>query len=237
MNKKNLKFKSRFFSIRVLIPLVLQSIAWPMMRLVFGIFTRFEVKGRENLKDIRNTGVIFASNHSSEWDPILVTGALSWMGRFTPLFYVSLSKEHYNSHGLRGKIYGGLFFEAWGAYPTYKGLRDYEKSLEHHISLLNSKRSLCYFPEGRVTKTGKLGEAKGGVAFLSKHTQTPIVPVGISGVYKISLADFFLRRRKVIIEFGEPIYLKNKTEAIAENYKKMSEDVMQKIDEIIIRHT
>ena len=227
-------YKDSFSKTRVLIPFFLQSVSWPIMRLLFGIFTRFEVKGKENLKGSKETGVIFAANHLSELDPILVTGALPWLGRFSPLFYVSLQKEEYDESGLMQHLYGGLFFKAWGAYPAFIGLKDYEKALINHINILNSCGSVCVFPEGKTTRTGQIGEGKGGVTYLSQKTQATIVPVGISGVFKMGFFDFLLRKRKIIVEFGKPILPEDL--GSNEDYKKMSETVMEKIVELLPKH-
>ena len=150
------------------------------------------------------------------------------------MFYTSLTRKHYVNSGIRKHIYGGLFFKAWGAYPVYRGLNDYEKSLKHHIEILNSKRSLCFFPEGKVTKTGELSEAKGGIAFLSHHTQTPIVPVRISGVFRMGFFDILHGKRNVSVEFGKPVYMnefKNYNNA-HEEQKKVANYIMSEITKL-----
>ena len=164
---------------------------------------------QQSLNTLHNTGVIFASNHLSEWDPILVTAALPWISRFMPLFYISHDKSHYPSNGWRKYLYGGLFFKAWGAYPAYRGLKNYEKSLSYHIEILSLGGSLCVFPEGGKSKTGKLGEGRPGVAFLAQHANVPVVPVLIQGIFKLSLKDFLLRRKTISFRFGEPLFPKD----------------------------
>jgi hypothetical protein len=57
-----------------------------------------------------------------------------------PMYYVSLTKEHYQNErfGWRKYFYGGIFFKILGAYPAYKGIRDFQASLINHIELLEN---------------------------------------------------------------------------------------------------
>ena len=187
------------------VPRILQTLAWVPTRLLLAGFCHFQVSGIEHLKELRQA--IFAVNHSSELDPVLLTGALSPFGRFSPMFYLAGPREMFRHErfGLRRYIYTTLFFKAWGAYSSPKGLRDYTKALIVHTTMLLEGRSLCVFPEGFVTKTGELGEPRGGFIHLCLSSGVPIVPVAISGIYKMSLVDFLGRRRQIIIEYGKPI--------------------------------
>jgi len=66
------------------VPRILQMLAWVPTRLLLAGFCRFQVSGIENLKGLRQA--IFAVNHASELDPIILTAALSPIGRFSPMF-------------------------------------------------------------------------------------------------------------------------------------------------------
>ncbi|HEC94197.1 MAG TPA: 1-acyl-sn-glycerol-3-phosphate acyltransferase [Candidatus Kaiserbacteria bacterium] len=188
------------------IPLFLQTLIWFPTRLIFAIFGRYKVYGKENLKDIRQA--IFAVNHTSELDPIILTAALYPLGRFAPMFYVVAPAREFKSDKFRWRkyIYTNTFFTAWGAHATVRGLHDYEKSLITHIKLLKRGESLCVFPEGKITKTGEPGEPHGGIIHLSRESGVPIVPVAITGVYKMTLQLFFRRKRHMVLEFGKPVF-------------------------------
>lgn len=186
-------------------PFILQNLIWVPTRFVYKFFAHFKIRGGENLSGLPK-GVIFAVNHSSELDPITLTGALPFMSRFYPMFYVSREKSFYKKSGWRQKIYGGLFFKAWGAYPAYPGLKNYSQSLINHIKLLIDSKSVCIFPEGVRTKNGTIGDGKGGVAYLSWATGRPIVPVGINGSFHCDIISFFSRKKHIGLTFGHPIY-------------------------------
>lgn len=219
-------------------PLFLQTAVWPVGWVITRVFLRIEIKGYKNIKHLK-TPVIFAVNHTSELDPIVVTAILPPLSPLLPMFYTSREKEFYYSLGAHTKIFcKPTFFKAWGAHPVYVGLKNYEESLKNHIDILkNKKGSVCIFPEGRVTKDGDLQSFKGGVAFLAHHTQTSVVPVRILGLHKITLKDFFLRKRNVVLVLGKLISMNNqifssdKNEAF-EQYKKDSEEIKNEMSRL-----
>ncbi|MBU1557519.1 1-acyl-sn-glycerol-3-phosphate acyltransferase [Patescibacteria group bacterium] len=201
-------------------PLILQTIIWIPTRIYFKLVHSYSVQGLKNLKRLKHNknGVIFAVNHSSELDPIMIPASLPFLSHMMPMFYVSREKKFYDNSGWRQHIYGGRFFNAWGAYTVYTGLKNYDLSLKHHIKILNDGRSVCIFPEGRKTRDGNIGEGKPGTSFLSYKTNSPIVPVRINGLYKPLVQKDKLGRTKIEVIFGEPIYPKDLFgSAISEN--------------------
>ncbi len=189
-------------------PALLQHIIWPTTRLILKFFTRFRVIGLENLENLP-PGVIFAANHSSEIDPIVIPAALPFMSQHFGMFYTSREQSFYKRSGWRQKFYGGTLFKLWGAYPVKVGVHNYEASLGEHIRLLEHHKSVCIFPEGRKTDTGELQEGKGGMIYLAHKTGKPIVPVFIEGVFKLSFLNFFFMRRRITVNFGKPLYIGN----------------------------
>jgi 1-acyl-sn-glycerol-3-phosphate acyltransferase len=219
-------------------PWVLQTLVWVPTRLVFILFTKLKIRGKENLKYIKKSGVIFASNHASEMDPIMTPVTLTPFSSFFPMFYVSRGKDFYTTSGWRQKIYGGLFFALWGAYPAYSGKKDYSKSLKYHIELLSNGKSLHIFPEGRKTKDGGIRDKiHGGAAYLSWRTNTPIVPVAIKGTFKTTAFDFFSGKKKYSIYYGAPVYpselfIDTSKEPTPEECKNASIEIMKKVREL-----
>jgi 1-acyl-sn-glycerol-3-phosphate acyltransferase len=190
-------------------PLILQTFIWPITyTLFFILFLSLKVKGLENIKDLKR-GVIFAVNHTGELDAILVPASLPFLSHLMPMFYTSREKGYYKRSGWRQHIYGGLFFNAWGAYKVYIGENNYEVALRNHIEILEDKGSVCVFPEGHTTRDGNLSPAKGGVAFLAHKTGTPIIPVSISGLFGLSPKRFFTGKHKVTLCLGKPLYAKD----------------------------
>lgn len=187
-------------------PLILQTLIWIPMRILLVIFVHFKVRGIDQLDRLPRS-VIFAVNHQSEWDPILVPAALPFLSPLSPMFYTAREREFYEKKGIKSFFYGGTFFKIWGAYSVKVGVKNYERSLWQHIGILEQMAgSICFFPEGEKSKDGTLGAFKGGVSFLAHRTETTIVPVMISGVFGMKRKDFFLRHSHITVTFGKPIY-------------------------------
>ncbi len=221
------------------IPLFLQKFIWIPTRLIFHFFGHLQVRGLENLERV-NGNVIFAANHASEVDPFLVPCSLPFWSRFSPLFYITREKSFYNTNGWRRHLFGGFFINAWGGYGAKTGLKDYGQSLFVHRGILNDGGSFCIFPEGGITSDGTLQKGKGGIAYLAEYADIPIIPVAFSGTYRTYAKDFFLRRRKIIVQFGEPIFqeeLKQKIDRSklgAAVYKDEANYIVSKIGELIV---
>ncbi len=214
--------------LKKIIPFILQTSIWIPTRIILYIFGSFEVRGLENLKNLKG-GLIFASNHSSELDPILLPAALPMFSRFMPIFYVSREKEFYNRKAvLKWLFYREWFFKIWGAYRAQVGKHDYEKSLKTHVEIINGAGSVFIFPEGEKTEDGNILPAHGGVTFLSLKTGALIIPVSISGVFEMRLIDFLLRRRKIVIIFEKPVI------PSTDDYKAEAQELMKIIEKNLV---
>ena len=185
-------------------PRILLTIAWVPSRWLVRFFCHFQVCGKKNLTGLRQA--IFACNHASEFDPVLLAAALSPLGPFAPLFFVTAPIGTFKDKGfgLRRHVYTSTFFKMLGAYPINAGLHDYAKTLKDYIQILKDGGSVCIFPEGAITKTGELGEAHGGAAFLSSVAGVPIVPTALKGTFNITPREFIKRYRSISVTFGEP---------------------------------
>lgn len=196
-----------------LTPVILQAVIYLFSLVVFKLFCRIRYEGVEQLLAFqaaqkaagKTAALIFAPNHSSEWDGPLVRVGLPFFWAGSPMYYVSQKKDFYDASGWRRYVYGGILFNLAGAYPVYSGRHDYAYSLQNFIALMQRGRCVCIFPEGIRTANGQLGAAHGGVAFLAHTTQTPVVPVSMKGLVNLSAGDFFLRRRTVVIRYGTPM--------------------------------
>lgn len=190
-----------FFAIT---PFILQAIVYPVMWPALRFFVRIRILGSEFLRGHKQ-GVIFASNHVSEFDPILIPATQNLFSRLMPMFYLARERAFYEKRGLAKYIYGGTFFKIWGAYPVTIGTGDYERALKNHIQILECGKSVCIFPEGGKTRDGKIGKGKPGVAYLLWRTGRPVIPVAIHGHHQMGLKDFFSRKHSLTISYGKPI--------------------------------
>ena len=173
-----------------------------------ALFCPYTINGLENLKTIKNKQFIIASNHIHEFDPAILPSVLPLRYLKPPTFFVSLPGSFYNYErvGWRSYIYSDIFFKMWGAHPVFKGLKNYKKSLEHILKILEDGGNVYIFPEGGYTRDGSTRDAKGGIGYLSYSTGVPVLPIKIDGIWKMGLKDFFFRKRRFSVSIGKLIY-------------------------------
>ncbi|MBI1998822.1 MAG: 1-acyl-sn-glycerol-3-phosphate acyltransferase [Parcubacteria group bacterium] len=181
---------------------------------LFFFRARIEVRGAEHISRLHGNAV-FASNHSSEFDPVILCLALEKAHIFRtrlPVIFLSREKEFYSDMGfMKAMLYGGMLFHLLGAYPVTPkkervNPRVRQNTIATHISLLKEGLSVFIFPEGTITQTGEPTAGKPGVAILSEQSERPIVPIAIQGAFGLSFADFLFGRKSVRVTFGEPMY-------------------------------
>jgi len=153
-------------------PAILQFIAWFPTRLLL-FFTGFIIQDPNNLRTMRGP-VVYASNHQSQFDPILVRAALPPVNA---LYFASLPPEGY-AHIPFGKyLYGGFLFRLWGAYPVYRKSESLGIALRNQLMLLAKHKRLLFFPEGGIVTPEKPKVPKPGIAYLEKNALAPVVLV------------------------------------------------------------
>lgn len=218
-------------------PRIIQAILWLPVRTLLHILTKLKIEGKENLDIVNEKGVIFASNHTGEMDPIITNVAL---GLFSPMFYVARNSNFYDGSGWRNKIYGGKLFALYGAYPAGIGKKDYEESLKHHIKILSAGCNVHIFPEGtRLKEKEVTDKAHGGVAFLAEKTGALVVPVAIKGASKTTFKNFFYNKKRYSVGFGKPLLTKDifngsfkDEETSGEYYKNAAKNIMKEIGKL-----
>jgi 1-acyl-sn-glycerol-3-phosphate acyltransferase len=221
-----------------IIPWVLQTIVWIPAQIILRFFLHFRVEGYERIKHVRGP-VIFVSNHTSYWDPIMIPAALPLFSRFFPMMYVAREHAYYYRMNKFIPIWA---FQIWGAHPARGGLRDYSQSLKNHERFLNQGRSLCMFPEGTLPKEeGNVHPFKGGIGYLVCHTKATIIPISITSMFYVTAKDFFSRKRHATLTFGEPItnnplcILEEGSKPVIEQYKHTASLIHEKVEELFER--
>ncbi|MBC8465105.1 MAG: 1-acyl-sn-glycerol-3-phosphate acyltransferase [Parcubacteria group bacterium] len=217
------------------IPWILQTLVWIPTQILLRFFLHFRVEGYERIKHVRGP-VIFVSNHTSYWDPIMVAAALPFFSRLYPMMYIVRERDYYTPGK---KFIGGSSFKMWGAHVAHGGLRNYERSLKNHLHLLNQGRSVCMFPEGSMSKEkGVIQPFKGGVGYLAHHSKATIVPVSITDMFQVTAKDFFSRKRHAKLTFGEPLSCAGvciSASPTVEDYKRVASVIHQKVEELLKR--
>lgn len=183
-----------------------------LLRVYFRLFYRYSVFGADS---IYHGKAILAPNHASFLDPPLIGAA--WPEEVHYLARASLF-----SNPLWGRVLALL-----NAHPVQGNAQDIA-SLRLICQLLDEGKKVVIFPEGERSATGELQSIKSGIAMLALRTQSPIIPVYISGTF-----DAWPRHRNLpkfgtslSCVFGKPIFPIQRSE---ENKKKTQELLTQNI--------
>lgn len=163
------------------------------VRLLLFLFTRLEVKGRQNVP--RGSGILISANHLSAMDPPIVGVVL---GRPT----VFMAKEE-----LFRSRFSAYLISHLGAFPVHRGRVDKE-ALRRAAEVLAHDKALTMFPEGaRRESQGYVPQGFAGAALIAARSNVPVLPVGITGTEKIRGWTWIFRRPKVTVYIGIPFRL------------------------------
>ena len=187
--------------------------------LLLKILTRLEIEGQENIKEVEDGPLIFASNHSSYIDSGISAAAMPKNGVFlkkiAPLKFLVM--DQYFSW----KIFPvRIFLETMGAIRISKAKVKYTDNshlygvLVEPINFLKQGGKIWIYPEGGFNNDGTPKKPRVGAAFLHQQTKAPILPIRIIGNDKVMSKIFpFLPRLKTLmglnkikVIIGKPIY-------------------------------
>jgi 1-acyl-sn-glycerol-3-phosphate acyltransferase len=149
------------------------------------------------LRDMHNapTGgpALVLTNHAS----ILDTPVLLAFDRFPNSSFVSM---------FRVPVVRRLLV-AWSAIPVERKGDDV-RSVRAILGALRAGRMVGMAPEGRRSRTGRLGEINPVLARVIAHAGVPVIPVGIAGSQRaLPPGALFPRRRKIVVRVGPPLCL------------------------------
>ncbi len=144
-----------------------------MFRTFFKTYNRMTIKGTENIP--ANGPFILAPNHQSYLDaPIAMAGVPK--NQINDIYFYA-TEEH-----VQGKF---LRFMANRHNIILMENRNLKNSILKLSKVLRQGKSIMIFPEGTRTFSGEMGDFKKTFAILAKELNVPIVPVRITGAYRM----------------------------------------------------
>ncbi len=168
--------------------------------LFWKLFTRLEVEGLENLKEMKRPFII-CPNHQSFLDPFILCSTYNYE-IFTNTFHVGASEFFQN----RAMKFVADMLQVVPVDPDVSLMKAMKAGA---IGLKNGK-ILNIYPEGERAFDGDLHEFRKGAAILATELDLPILPVALDGVYKVwARGTLKIRPAKVKIRFGKPFYAKD----------------------------
>ena len=182
---------------------------------IFKCYYNLTFEGRENIPTDGSN--IFASNHRSYTDPVLIA-----LPTRVPCSF--MAKEEL----FMQNIFFKWLITAFGAFPVTRGKGD-TAAIDMSIERLNMGRNLVIFPEGTRSKDGKVGKGKTGVALIAAMAQVPVIPVGINFEGKLKF------RKKIVVRFGKPISPEelNVTSTNPRELKTLKTKIMDEITKLV----
>lgn len=188
-------------------------VAMFFIRIYLNLKFKIKIIGKENV--LKDGGVIFCSNHLSNYDSILVCSHIS-----RKISYFA-KKELFNTK------FKNFFMHQLAAFPVDRDGTDMN-ALKHSIKLLKGGGALGIFAQGTRAKSGESIEAKNGVSLFALRSEVPVIPIGIT-------AEYGKKRGKVIVRIGKPISFdkykgqKPKTELLT----SMTQEIVSDIEKLI----
>ena len=137
------------------------------------ITTKFEVTGRENLRDMELPALIIA-NHTSHVDTVSIVRAMP--SRIRRRLALAAAADYFYS----SKALGITTSLSLNTFP-FSREGAVRSSLERVGELMDDGWSVLIYPEGTRSDTGDLLPFKSGIGLLAMGLHVPIVHIGIDG--------------------------------------------------------
>jgi len=182
-------------------------------RIWFGL----DIEGEENIpKDGRG---ILVSNHLSFLDANIISAASPRKVSFM------IAKEYYEMTAIKWMC------EFLGCIPVNRSGEDIA-AVKGAIKKLQKDYLIGAFPEGGISRTGEMEDPKQGIAMIALRTQSPLIPVLLSGYrYQSMWATFFLPK-KVRIRIGAPLEFPDQDAKNRESLAIVTERIANAIQEL-----
>lgn len=159
------------------------------LRTFYSLLTATQVKGIENIPT--EGPLLVLPNHLSNLDGPLVLGMYPH------------TLEMVGPRDFRMEPFKTLMMSVYGMTLIKRGYAD-STAVSGIITHLRNKKHLLMFPAGGMWEKRNF-QNKPGAAYFSQLTQTPILPVGISGTYLQSHRTVSMHKPDLVLRFGKVI--------------------------------
>lgn len=173
---------------------VIHALSVYVCRVLSATLFELRVFGAQNLP--RHGATLFASNHQSLLDPII-------LGIIQDRVCGFLAKDSLFRVPLLGWLIGRL-----RAFPIPRESVGSRRALRVCLSLLDRDRGLVFFPEGTRSSDGRLQPLRRGVGLIARRSGARIVPVIMRGTFLAWPRGAILPRpSRVEVHVGEAIHI------------------------------
>ncbi|MEW6744048.1 MAG: lysophospholipid acyltransferase family protein [Planctomycetota bacterium] len=205
-------------------PSLAGRVALPLLKLVavpsFKLYFRLRAEGRERIPP---GPALLAPNHVSFLDPFVLQAVLR-----RRIFYM-VTSDFYD----RRKF--GWFLRLLQCIRVDESGSNVAAVRAAH-AVLAGGGLIGIFPEGAISRDGRLRAGLPGAAALMLMAGVPVVPVGLDGTFRaLRRSARFPRPARVTVRFGEPIDISSEVRAAADRrgaLQRVTESLMQTIAEL-----
>ncbi|MFG6383590.1 MAG: 1-acyl-sn-glycerol-3-phosphate acyltransferase [Lachnospiraceae bacterium] len=177
----------------------LRIVQWAFKVIIFLAGTKLTVIGQEHVP--KDQAVLYIPNHLSYFDIILTYSRCPGLTGY-------ISKDVMKKIPLLSSWMKRLYC----LFLDRSDMREGMKMILTGIEQIKNGISMCIFPEGTRNPHPENGmmHFKEGSLKMAEKTGCPIIPIAISNSHNILESHMpFIRKCHVIIEYGEPILLKD----------------------------
>jgi len=200
----------------LILPQITTRVALVVM---INLFYRVRLEGLENVPE--RGGSLVVPNHISWADGVFI--GTFYPGRPRMVVYA----DYFETPWL------GWFGRLARVIPIKPGKRSIVRSLRAARAALQSGEPVGIFPEGGISRTGKMQEFQPGLLSILKGTDAPVIPAYIKGmwgsIFSFEGGKFFWKlprrwRYPVTIRFGKPIYRPASIEQVRDAVAALGKD-------------
>ena len=168
---------------------ILRSIVKGIGKIIIPILFKLEFEGFENFP--KKGPVLIVGNHYALMEAVLI------------IVYSPYNMEFMGSVDVPHEKLTDFFFNLYQVIPVYRGKTE-QGAMRKAVEILNKNGAIGIFPEGGHYDPSHM-EAHSGVAWLSHKTQTPVIPIGVSGSIGSVGKAFAFKRQTLKMAVGEPV--------------------------------
>ena len=189
------------------------------LKLLFKVmFIKVKVEGNTDID--RSKTYLLMSNHVSLFDVPLLKA-------YIPIYFKGVEAHHQ----FKWPFYGWLVtrmetipIERDNIYASMRSIKKANKQLEQGTSI-------AILPEGTRTLTGKMQSFKKMPFMLAKKAGVDIIPIGLSGLFKLKpKGSWHITPSTIIIKFGDPI----KSDVVNDlNIEELRDKVYKSIESLV----
>jgi 1-acyl-sn-glycerol-3-phosphate acyltransferase len=173
------------FSREIVLPPVIavwQVVLYIVFAWVLRLIYRAKITNQENLKRINN-GALIVANHQSKMDPFIILAHIPF---FT---YLNILPVRFPVlHLYMKKPVLGVFLKMWGSYDIGDSNREKMIGLYYTRELVQKKKTVMLFPEGKLVKDNHLDEFQKGLQFLAAECEN-VIFVRLRNFNKIKFSE------------------------------------------------